>query len=219
VFKYDPPSDTNTHPHSVYLLPNLWSFLKCDLSRAKLVASETQGGGDGFEFVLKSWQPHYFACGGGAGFHCNNGTMKFFVMPMFRRRYWMEIDHPLIACITTRVVFFFFSFLILIWDLWDLNKIRTVVNMMIYIGMMMNWKGYSFVYFVLAPLSLVYSKLSLLFILKGRDHNLYIAKFTIMFLGGRSFFTQLNLFSIADNPIVILFVIFRYCLNLTSYWS
>ncbi|KAJ6345882.1 hypothetical protein OIU78_008530 [Salix suchowensis] len=86
VFKYDPPSKTNTHPHSVYLLPNLWSFLKCDLSSAKLVASETQGGGDGFEFVLKSWQPHYFACGGGAGFHCNNGTMKFFVMPMFRRR-------------------------------------------------------------------------------------------------------------------------------------
>ncbi|CAK7329821.1 unnamed protein product [Dovyalis caffra] len=85
VFKYDPPSDTNIHPHSVYLLPNLWSFLKCDLSKAMLIANATEGGGDGFEFVLKKWQPYYFACGGGAGFHCNNGTMKFFVMPMFRR--------------------------------------------------------------------------------------------------------------------------------------
>ncbi|CAK7329820.1 unnamed protein product [Dovyalis caffra] len=67
VFKYDPPSDTNTHPHSVYLLPDLWSFIKCDLSRAVLVANETQGGGDGFEFALNKWQPHYFACGGGKG--------------------------------------------------------------------------------------------------------------------------------------------------------
>ncbi|KAJ4833591.1 hypothetical protein Tsubulata_009206 [Turnera subulata] len=85
VFKYDPPSENNTHPHSVYLLPNMWSFKKCDLTNAVEIANVTQGGGDGFEFVLEKWQPYYFACGGGNGFHCNNGTMKFSVMPSFRR--------------------------------------------------------------------------------------------------------------------------------------
>ena len=84
VFRYDAPNGTN-HPHSVYLLPNLRSFLKCDLSRAKRVADPTQGNGNGFEFVLKRWQPHYFACGESNGFHCDTGMMKFFVMPMLRR--------------------------------------------------------------------------------------------------------------------------------------
>ncbi|KAJ8763351.1 hypothetical protein K2173_002234 [Erythroxylum novogranatense] len=83
VFKYNPPSENNTHPHSVYLLPNLWSFMRCDMSRGKMIANTTQGSGDGFEFVLK-FQPHYFACGASNGFHCNNGTMKFFIMPMLR---------------------------------------------------------------------------------------------------------------------------------------
>ncbi|CAI9104376.1 OLC1v1003034C1 [Oldenlandia corymbosa var. corymbosa] len=81
VFKYDPPNGT-TFPHSVYLLPNYWSFLKCDLRWAKKIADVNQGGGGGFEFVLKRWQPYYFACGEKAGFHCRNGTMKFPVMPL-----------------------------------------------------------------------------------------------------------------------------------------
>ncbi|KAJ8766668.1 hypothetical protein K2173_001188 [Erythroxylum novogranatense] len=85
VFKYDPPSENNTHPHNVYLLPNMWSLWRCDLRRAKMIANTTQGSGDGFEFVLKRFQPYYFACGASNGFHCNNGTMKFFVMPMLRR--------------------------------------------------------------------------------------------------------------------------------------
>ncbi|XP_052193018.1 uncharacterized protein LOC127801705 [Diospyros lotus] len=84
VFKYDPPSGSN-HPHSVYLLPDFWSFLNCDLKRAKLVADPTQGGGAGFEFTLRRWQPHYFACGERDGVHCNQGMMKFFVMPLCRR--------------------------------------------------------------------------------------------------------------------------------------
>ncbi|KAM7528270.1 hypothetical protein LguiB_031680 [Lonicera macranthoides] len=84
VFKYDPPSGPDSHPHSVYLLPNLWSFLKCDLRRAKRVATTTQGGGEGFEFRLKSWGPHYFACGESNGIHCNVGMMKFYVMPLPR---------------------------------------------------------------------------------------------------------------------------------------
>ncbi|KAI3753197.1 hypothetical protein L2E82_25243 [Cichorium intybus] len=83
VFKFDPPSDTNTHPHSIYLLPNLWSFLRCDLRWAKLVANTSQGGGEGFEFVLNKWKPYYFACGESNGFHCQSG-MKFTVMPLFR---------------------------------------------------------------------------------------------------------------------------------------
>ncbi|PSS19185.1 Early nodulin-like protein [Actinidia chinensis var. chinensis] len=85
VFKYDPPVDNSSHPHSVYLLPNFWSYLNCDLSRAKRLADVTQGGGEGFEFRLMRWQPHYFACGESNGFHCDKGLMKFFVMPLFRR--------------------------------------------------------------------------------------------------------------------------------------
>ncbi|KAM7470680.1 hypothetical protein LguiA_008863 [Lonicera macranthoides] len=84
VFKYDPPSGPDSHPHSVYLLPDMWSFLKCDLRRAKRVATTTQGGGEGFEFRLKSWGPHYFACGESNGIHCNVGMMKFFVLPLLR---------------------------------------------------------------------------------------------------------------------------------------
>ncbi|KAL3538899.1 hypothetical protein ACH5RR_002265 [Cinchona calisaya] len=82
VFKYDPPNGTTTFPHSVYLLPHYWSFLKCDLKWARKIADVNQGGGEGFEFVLRWWQPYYFACGERNGFHCQNGTMKFPVMPL-----------------------------------------------------------------------------------------------------------------------------------------
>ncbi|KAL1060355.1 hypothetical protein V6Z11_1Z104500, partial [Gossypium hirsutum] len=76
VFKYDPPSNT-TFPHSVYLFSDRWSYLNCDLKRAKMVANATQGGGEGFEFVLKRWTPYYFACGERNGFHCKVGGMRF----------------------------------------------------------------------------------------------------------------------------------------------
>ncbi|XP_015088388.1 uncharacterized protein LOC107031498 [Solanum pennellii] len=82
VFKYDAPSPNGGFPHSVYLLPNYWSFIKCDLRRAKRIANPNQGVGEGFEFVLKKSQPYYFACGEHGGIHCNNGTMKFVVMPL-----------------------------------------------------------------------------------------------------------------------------------------
>ncbi|KAK3195703.1 hypothetical protein Dsin_027013 [Dipteronia sinensis] len=71
--------------HSVYLLPNMWSYLTCDLSKAKLIATPTQGSGQGFKFVLKKWKPYYFACAEHEGIHCRDGGMKFFVMPMLRR--------------------------------------------------------------------------------------------------------------------------------------
>ncbi|KAL2892472.1 Protein YIF1A [Bienertia sinuspersici] len=83
MFKYNAPINT-TPGHSVYLLPDFWSYLKCDLRRATRVASTTEGGGDGFQFKLTKWQPHYFACGEHNGIHCNLGMMKFFVMPIFR---------------------------------------------------------------------------------------------------------------------------------------
>ncbi|KAF4366854.1 hypothetical protein F8388_013919 [Cannabis sativa] len=84
VFKYDPPVGKDSHPHSVYQLPDLRSFIKCDLSNAKKLANATQGVGNGFEVVLDKWQPYYFACGESNGFHCDVGRMKFFVMPMLR---------------------------------------------------------------------------------------------------------------------------------------
>ncbi|KAL0422662.1 UNVERIFIED_CONTAM: hypothetical protein Slati_3289100 [Sesamum latifolium] len=83
VFKYDPPNDT-TFPHSVYLLPDFWSFQKCDLRRAKKIGEVNEGAGGGFEFVLKRWQPHYFACGEHDGLHCKAGLMKFAVWPLIR---------------------------------------------------------------------------------------------------------------------------------------
>ncbi|XP_010530881.1 PREDICTED: putative glycine-rich cell wall structural protein 1 [Tarenaya hassleriana] len=82
VFKYDPPAPFT---HSVYLLPDLWSYMRCDVKRGKMIAKPSQGSGQGFEFVLEKWQPYYFACGEHDGAHCNNGTMKFTVVPMLRR--------------------------------------------------------------------------------------------------------------------------------------
>lgn len=80
VFKYSAPS--NAGAHDVYLLPDLWSYITCDFRRAKLVAKATQGGGQGFKFVLNQWRPHYFACGQGANrSHCKQGMMKFFAVP------------------------------------------------------------------------------------------------------------------------------------------
>ncbi|KAI9127827.1 hypothetical protein K1719_000820 [Acacia pycnantha] len=83
VFKYDAPNAT-THAHSVYLFSNYWSFMNCDVKRAKMVGNTTQGVGEGFKIVLKRWQPYYFACGEKNGFHCSNGGMKFVVMPLLR---------------------------------------------------------------------------------------------------------------------------------------
>ncbi|KAG8368326.1 hypothetical protein BUALT_Bualt15G0034000 [Buddleja alternifolia] len=83
VFKYDPPNGT-TFPHSVYLLPNFWSFQNCDLRRAKKIGEVTSGAGKGFEFVLKRWQPYFFACGERNGIHCKTGLMKFAVWPLIR---------------------------------------------------------------------------------------------------------------------------------------
>lgn len=81
-FKYAPPIDNTTIPHSIYLLPKFRSFLTCNLTGVQMLADVTQGGRHGFAFVLKEWEPHYFACIQYDGIHCSLGQMKFFVMPM-----------------------------------------------------------------------------------------------------------------------------------------
>lgn len=86
VFKYDPPNDT-TFPHSVYMLPDFRSFQNCDLKRGRKIGEANGGGGDGFEYVLKRWQPYYFACGEHDGVHCKLGLMKFAVWPLIRWTY------------------------------------------------------------------------------------------------------------------------------------
>ncbi|KAJ4793739.1 Copper ion binding protein [Rhynchospora pubera] len=80
VFMYDPPSNL-THPHSVYLMNNLKSYLSCNLKKSRMVGNVIQGAGSGFEFTLKRRKPHYFACGERDGFHCTVGQMKFVITP------------------------------------------------------------------------------------------------------------------------------------------
>ncbi|KAL4319663.1 hypothetical protein GQ457_18G016600 [Hibiscus cannabinus] len=80
LIHYDPPSSTN-FPHSVYLFPDLLSYLNCNFKRAKMIANPTQGGGNGFKFVLKRWRAYYFACGE------RDGGMRFTVVPLYRWPY------------------------------------------------------------------------------------------------------------------------------------
>ncbi|KAL5558607.1 hypothetical protein UlMin_034818 [Ulmus minor] len=78
VFKY--PAD-EASAYTVYLLPNLGSYIRCDFNGSKLVANSNQGGGKGFEVVLNQWKPYYFASKGDKGDQCNDGLMKFFAVP------------------------------------------------------------------------------------------------------------------------------------------
>ncbi|CAN8270812.1 unnamed protein product [Cochlearia groenlandica] len=84
VFKYNPPAPFT---HSVYLLQNPSSYAKCDVKKGKMIASPKQGVGNGFEFVLTKMKPYYFSCGEHEGAHCNNGTMKFTIRPIFPSRW------------------------------------------------------------------------------------------------------------------------------------
>ncbi|CAN6682077.1 unnamed protein product [Malus baccata var. baccata] len=83
VFKYDPPSEANSG-YSVYQLPNLWSYITCDFSNAKLLASQMQGVGDGFKVKLTRWSPYYFASGEKDGKNCKDGLMNLFAIPLPR---------------------------------------------------------------------------------------------------------------------------------------
>nr|XP_027092578.1 uncharacterized protein LOC113713066 [Coffea arabica] len=81
VFKYGPPSKIS-RPHSVYLLPNLYSFLTCDFRGATRLAGLNQGRGNGFSYVLNQVRPNYFASG--EGDDCKKGLMKFVAIPLYR---------------------------------------------------------------------------------------------------------------------------------------
>ncbi|KAL0351960.1 UNVERIFIED_CONTAM: hypothetical protein Scaly_1584700 [Sesamum calycinum] len=83
VFKYDPPSK-ESRPHSVYLLPNLYSYATCDFSSARLLSNPNEADGNGFSYVLNQWRPQYFASGEGDGSDCKEGLMKFFAVPLPR---------------------------------------------------------------------------------------------------------------------------------------
>ncbi|GMI83642.1 hypothetical protein HRI_002033400 [Hibiscus trionum] len=114
VFKYDPPSNT-TFPHSVYLFPDRWSYLNCNLKRAKMIANATQGGGNGFEFALKRWRPYYFACCERNGFHCKVGGMRFMVVEWCHSSVGITKHLEIITKETSNILFtihsvFFFTF-------------------------------------------------------------------------------------------------------------
>ncbi|KAI3451787.1 hypothetical protein Pfo_008452 [Paulownia fortunei] len=83
IFKYAPPSN-ESRPHSVYLLPNLYSFVTCDISQGRLLSNPSEADGNGFLYVLNQWRPHYFASGEGNGNDCKEGMMKFFAIPLPR---------------------------------------------------------------------------------------------------------------------------------------
>ncbi|XP_010064737.2 uncharacterized protein LOC104451868 [Eucalyptus grandis] len=77
VFKFDAP-------HNMYLLPNLYSYLKCDFRSAKLLAGAPNGVGEGFEAVLNQWRLYYFASSNDKNY--SDGLMKFFAMLLPRRQ-------------------------------------------------------------------------------------------------------------------------------------
>lgn len=80
VFKYPAPEKWIAN-QSVYLLPNLWSFVTCDFKDAKLLGSATQGSGEGFNIQLDQWRPYYFASADGSGYDCIVGLTKFIALP------------------------------------------------------------------------------------------------------------------------------------------
>ncbi|KAK0576391.1 hypothetical protein LWI29_016721 [Acer saccharum] len=79
VFKYEAPSESSSAV-DLYWMPDLYSYMTCDFSRAKLLADATKLSGEGFTVALDQWRPYYFACGQSNGLYCKHG-MKFFAVP------------------------------------------------------------------------------------------------------------------------------------------
>ncbi|KAG6425212.1 hypothetical protein SASPL_115638 [Salvia splendens] len=87
VFKHVAMNTSNeSESHSVYLLPNLYSYVQCDFSRAQLLSNPSQvEESAGFSYQLTQWRPQYFASGEGDGSaDCNKGLMKFVAVPLPR---------------------------------------------------------------------------------------------------------------------------------------
>lgn len=80
MFKYPPPGNS-TVAQSVYLLPNLWSYITCEFRGAKLLGSASEGTGEGFKVELNQWKPYYFASAEGNAYDCIAGLSKFIAVP------------------------------------------------------------------------------------------------------------------------------------------
>ncbi|CAJ2641045.1 unnamed protein product [Trifolium pratense] len=83
VFKY-PPKENSTVVPSVYLLPNMWSYMTCEFRGAKLLGSEFQGGDEGLKIELNELKPYYFASDEGNAYDCIAGLTKFIAVPSTR---------------------------------------------------------------------------------------------------------------------------------------
>ncbi|GAU36148.1 hypothetical protein TSUD_316770 [Trifolium subterraneum] len=83
VFKYPPKGNSKVVP-SVYLLPNMWSYMTCEFRGAKLLGSEFQGAGEGLKIELNEMKPYYFASDEGNAYDCIAGLTKFIAVPSTR---------------------------------------------------------------------------------------------------------------------------------------
>ncbi|KAH7298069.1 hypothetical protein KP509_25G025700 [Ceratopteris richardii] len=82
VFIYKPSTFNGiTVNHNVYKLHSRKAYEQCSFAQSIILANTTQGD-PGFHFTLTERnRPVYFACGIGEGLHCNEGLMKFYVVP------------------------------------------------------------------------------------------------------------------------------------------
>ncbi|XP_061343140.1 uncharacterized protein LOC133289259 [Gastrolobium bilobum] len=80
VFKYPPPGNS-TVAQSVYLLPNMWSYMTCEFEGAKLLGNAAQGAGEGFKVELNQLRPYYFASAEVNAYDCIAGLTKFIADP------------------------------------------------------------------------------------------------------------------------------------------
>ncbi|KAL2346378.1 hypothetical protein Fmac_000378 [Flemingia macrophylla] len=76
VFKY--PQTGVPVAQSVYLLPNMWSYITCEFRGAKLLGNATDAG---FKVELNQHTPYYFASAEGNSYDCIAGLTKFIAVP------------------------------------------------------------------------------------------------------------------------------------------
>ncbi|CAJ1973363.1 unnamed protein product [Sphenostylis stenocarpa] len=80
VFKYPPPGNS-TVTQSVYLLPNLWSYITCEFRGAKVLGNASEGHDEGFKVELNELKSYYFASAEGNSYDCLAGLTKFVAHP------------------------------------------------------------------------------------------------------------------------------------------
>lgn len=82
VFEYKPSMFNGVEVnHNVFRLHGMKAYNECSFGRGQLLANTTQGN-PGFKFTLTQRKKAvYFACSIAQGIHCNEGLMKFWVVP------------------------------------------------------------------------------------------------------------------------------------------